>query len=99
MFVRRDTGLIENPCQNLSMIYANNKIMEAKRDQRITRRRNQLRLNHHRLRPQHVYITLIELAKAAARGAIGAPDGLNLIALEKLWQLRFVLGDDARQRY
>src|SRR5438132_2926757 len=80
MFVGSDTGLIENPCQNLTVIYANNKIVEAERHQSITRRRDQLRFHHHRPRPEHIDIALIELAKSSTRGTIGSPDGLNLIA-------------------
>src|SRR5204863_10063823 len=45
-----------------------------------------------------VNVALVELAEASARGAIRAPDGLNLVALEKPGELVAVLGDDARER-
>ena len=81
------------------MIQTNCKVVEAQRNQRLTCSRDQFGLYHHRLGAQHIDIALIELAKSSARGTIGAPDGLNLIALEKLWQLRFVLRHHARQRH
>src|SRR5437763_1123550 len=81
------------------MIQANREVFEAECDQSIARCGNQLSFDDHRSRTEHVYIALIELAKAAARGTIGAPDRLNLVTLEKLRQLRFVLRDDARQRH
>src|SRR5207237_7324257 len=76
----RDACLIENSRQDLPIIYANCEVIKSERDQRIARRGNQLRFNQHRTRAEHVNITLIELAKAATRGTIGAPGGLNLIA-------------------
>ena len=41
---------------------------------------------------------IIQFAKAAARRTIGAPDRLNLVALEELRQLVLILRDYARQR-
>src|SRR5204863_9670597 len=41
---------------------------------------------------------LVELAEPAARGTIGAPHRLDLVALEESRQLAAVLGDDARER-
>src|SRR6266404_5545442 len=81
------------------MIQSNRKVIEAQRDQCITRGRADLGLHHHRSRSQHIDIALIELAKAATRGAVGAPDRLDLIALEKLWQLVLILCDDACERH
>src|SRR5205085_6914937 len=46
-----------------------------------------------------VHVALIELAEASARWPVGAPDGLNLVAFEKLRQLVAVLRDDARERH
>ena len=99
MFVRRDTSLIQNSSQGLAMVQTNREILKSEADQRITRGRDQFSFDHHRKRSEHVHIALVKLAKAAPRGAIGAPDGLNLIALEKLWQFVLILGDDARQRH
>src|SRR5690242_15842826 len=81
------------------MIYANHEVIESECLQRITRRRNQFRFDDHRSGAEHIDVALIELAEATARGTIGAPDGLDLITLEKFWQLRFVLRDHARQRH
>ena len=41
---------------------------------------------------------MVELAKAPTRWAIGAPDGLNLVPLEKLRQLVVILRHDASER-
>src|SRR6266498_1543066 len=79
------------------MIYSNHKITEAQRDQGITGGGDQFRLDDHRFRSQHIDVALIELAKAAARRTICAPDRLNLIALKKLWQLVLILSDDASE--
>ena len=49
--------------------------------------------------PIAVDVALVELAESAARRPIGAPHGLNLIALEDLRQLRLVLGHDTRERH
>src|SRR5438477_8857656 len=98
MLFRRYAGLIENAGQDLSMIQTNREVIESQRHQRITGCRNQLSFDDHRFRPKDIDIALIKLAKAPTRGTIGAPDGLNLIALEKLWQLVLILGDDAGER-
>src|SRR5439155_15861784 len=81
------------------MIQSNREVIEAERDQSIARGGNQFSFDDHRSRAEHINIALIEFAEAAARGTIGAPDRLNLVTLEKLGQLRFVLRDDARQRH
>src|SRR5882724_6969001 len=57
-----------------------------------------LRLDDRRGRPGRVDVALIELAEPAARGAVSAPDGLNLIALEEARKLVLILRDDTSQR-
>ena len=46
-----------------------------------------------------VDVALIKLTKSSLSRTIGAPDGLNLIALEELWQLVLILRDDAGERH
>jgi hypothetical protein len=42
---------------------------------------------------------LIELTEPSARRTIGAPDRLNLVALEESRQLRLMLRDNASERH
>ena len=98
MLIARHAGLIENAGKDLPMIQTNREVIEPQRNQCIARRRNQLCFHDHRFRAEHINVALIEFAKAPTRGAIGAPDRLNLIALKKLWQLVLILGDDAGER-
>src|SRR5262249_6088645 len=51
-----------------------------------------------RRRTNRVDIALIELAEAASCRPVGAPNGLNLVALEKPRQLVLILCNHARQR-
>src|SRR5215831_10750645 len=79
------------------MVQSNREVIETKRKEGIARRRDQFSFHHHRTRAQHVNITLIKLTKAPARRPVGAPDGLNLIALEEFRQFVLILRDDTRQ--
>ena len=97
MFFARDAGLIKNAGQHLAMIQTNREVTESKRHQCIAGRRDQFGFNHHRPRPQHINIALIEFAKAPACRAIGAPHGLNLIALEEFREFILVLRNNTRQ--
>src|SRR6266545_2861785 len=81
------------------MIDANDKVIETQLRQRIGHRGAQLRFDHRRAGAERIDIALIELAEAAARGAIGAPHRLDLIPLEQPGQLALVLRDDARERH
>src|ERR1043166_364806 len=99
MFLSGQTGLIEDARQRLPMINPNREVIKSQRRQRVACRRDQFSFNDHRARAEHVDIALIELAKAATRGTIGAPDGLNLVTLEKFGELVLILRDDARQRH
>jgi hypothetical protein len=56
------------------------------------------RLDHRRVRSHRVDIALKELAEAALRRPVRAPDGLNLVALEELRQLVLILRDDPGER-
>ncbi len=47
----------------------------------------------------HVDVALVELAEAAALGALAAIDALHLVAAERKRQLMFVFGHVARQRH
>src|SRR5947209_3627004 len=80
------------------MIQSNLEIVKTKLRQYFTCRRANLSFHNHRMRAQHVNITLVELAKPSTRRPIRAPNGLNLVTLEKLWQLLLILRNDARQR-
>ena len=81
------------------MIQPDREIVEAEPLQHVAHRRQQFDLDEVRRRADRVDVALKELAKPPARRAIGAPDRLNLIALEKPRQLVLVLGDDARERH
>src|SRR5262245_48467543 len=98
MLCRVNTRLIENSSQHLSMIDPNSEVVEAECAQGITGSGHQFGFNNHRARAQHIDVALIKLAQASTGESIGAPYRLNLIPLEKLWQLILVLCDDARQR-
>ena len=58
-----------------------------------------LRLDHRRGRADGVHVALVELAEASLARPVGAPDRLNLVALEELRQRAVILRDDARQRH
>src|SRR2546423_3531066 len=98
MPIARHSGLIKNTGQDLSMIQTNGEVIESKRNQRIACRGDQFRLYDHRTRAEYIDVALIELPEAPPRGTIGAPNGLNLIAFEKLRQIVLILRDDARER-
>ena len=74
------------------------KSREAERLQHFAHRGNHLDFDHRRRRADRVHVALVELAEAAARGPVGAPHRLNLVALEESRQLAAVVGDDARER-
>src|SRR5262249_27887294 len=52
-----------------------------------------------RVAADHVHVALVELAEAAALGALAAPHLLDLVAAERERQLVGVLGDVAGQRH
>src|ERR1041385_5650103 len=81
------------------MVDASREIVEAERNQRITCGSDQLDLNDHRARAEHIDVALIELAEAPTCRTIGAPNRLNLIALEEFRQLVLILRDNARERH
>ena len=56
-------------------------------------------LDHQRTRSDGIDVALVELTKPAARRTVGAPDRLNLVALEEPAQRATMLGDDPRQRH
>src|SRR5437763_8488541 len=98
MPIARHSSLIKNTGQDLSMIQTNGEVIKSKRNQSIAGRGDQFRLYDHRTRAEYIDVALVELPKAPARGTIGAPNGLNLIAFEKLRQIVLILRDDARER-
>src|SRR5215210_4625671 len=81
------------------MIKSYGEVIEAERRQRLARGGAQLGFDDGQACPRHVNVALVELAEAPARGAVCAPDGLNLVALEKLREPLAVLCDDARERH
>src|SRR5688572_34512 len=90
---------LEGCRQYLPVVESNPKVPKAKLNEHIGGGREDLGLDGHRRRTDGVDVALIELAKTALLRAVGAPDGLNLVALEELRQLRSVFGHHARKRH
>src|SRR5262249_48319134 len=85
--------------QQLTVVQSNREVVEAEAQQDIRHRRENLRFDTWRGRSDRVEIALIELAKPPARGPIGAPDRLDLVALEEPRQLVLILRDRTGQRH
>ncbi len=94
-----DAEAVEHPAQQPSVVQAQNEVAESKGAQHVADRRAHFDLDDRRGRPDRVDVALVELAEAAARRAIGAPDRLDLVALEETRQRAPVLGDDPGQRH
>src|SRR6185369_11241720 len=94
----RNAGALEQRRERSPVIQTDFKTLEAKPAKDVAGRREEFGLDDRRRRTDRVDIALVELAKAAPRGPVRPPDRLNLIALEKPWQLVLILRDDARQR-
>ena len=94
----RNAGAFENGGERAPVIEPDRELLERERRHHIAHRREDLRLDDERGRADGVDVALIELAKASARGPVGAPYRLNLIALEEARQLVLILRDDARER-
>ena len=97
--LRRHAGVRQHRIQQLAVIDDDLEVLEAKLQQHVGGRRQDLCLDGHRRRADRVDVALIELAEAALLRPVGAPHRLNLVALEELRQLRPILGDDARERH
>jgi hypothetical protein len=89
---------VEQARQHAAVIDLDDEVAESQPQQDVRHCRAQLGLDDHRARPDHVDVTLIELAEPPARRPVGPPHRLNLIALEELRQLAAMFGDDARER-
>src|SRR5262249_52055131 len=98
MQTRRHLEAVEQGTQELPVIQSDPEVAESECVQYLGDGDQDLRLDDWRRRSDRVDVALIELAKAAARRAIGAPHRLNLIPLEELRQLVLVLCNDARER-
>ena len=81
------------------MIQADGEVVEAECCQYVARGGEDFSFDDGRACADAVNVALIELAEAPARGAVCAPDGLNLVTLEELRELVAVLRDDARERH
>src|SRR4029453_18712486 len=75
-------GAIEQAPQNLAVIQADSKILEAELLENIAHCRQLLDLDDRRRRSDCIDVALVELAESASRRPIRSPDGLNLVALE-----------------
>ena len=72
--------------------------MKPELGERLAGRSTNLCFDHRRGRAEDVHVALIELAEAAALRPIGAPDRLNLIALEESRKTGPILRHHARER-
>src|SRR6266576_5399308 len=80
------------------MIQSDLEIIKSQFRQHLTCCRANLCFNQHGARAKNVNIALVEFPESAARGAVCAPDRLNLIAFEKLWKLVAMLSYNASKR-
>jgi hypothetical protein len=90
---------VEYPGQHGPVVQAEHRVGKPEGLHRLAGRGAQLGLDHRRRRSGGVHITLVELAEATTRRAVGPPHRLDLVALEVLRQRAAMLGDDARQRH
>ena len=94
-----DAVQIEQRGQQPPVIQTNHEIVKAEPAKNFADGREQIDLDDQGRRTDRVDVALIELTKSPARGAIGAPDRLNLIALEELRQLVLILRHDTGERH
>ena len=99
MAVGLEAGGAQHPVEQRAMVEADGEIRESQCGQRLAGGSAELGLDQQRRRADGVDVALVELAEPAARGAIGAPHRLDLVALEELRQRRAVLGHHARERH
>src|SRR5262245_32382872 len=69
------------------MVQPDAEVFETESCQNLTCSCTDLRFHDHRTRTQYIHVTLKELTEPAARWPVCAPHRLNLVSLEKLWQL------------
>src|SRR5687768_3966709 len=81
--IRRDRNLVQPRGNELPVIDTDHEIVESERRQDLRHRGDLLGFDNRRSRSHAVDVALVELAEAAARGPIGAPYRLNLVALEE----------------
>src|SRR4029453_14787609 len=90
---------VEDRRQQLAMVDANREVSETKLGERVRQGGTHLGLDHRRRRAKRIDIALAKLTKAPARGTVGAPYRLNLVALEQSRKLALIMRDDARERH
>ncbi len=70
--------------QQLPVVQLNGEVAEPELDQDFAHGREHLDFDDRRPRSDGIDVALVELAEAAARRTVGAPDRLDLVALEEL---------------
>src|SRR5207244_1582447 len=85
--------------QRTTMVEANLEILKSQPSKNFADGGQKFGFHHGACGPDGVNVALIELAEPAPGRPVGAPDRLNLIALNKPRQLVLILRDDARQRH
>src|SRR5690606_13376263 len=73
---------LEHGRERMPMVETYGEVGEAQPRKNLSRGRQQVGLDHERRRPDGIDVALVELAIAAARGPVGTPYRLNLVALE-----------------
>jgi len=96
---RLDAGAVQQPCQDAAVVQADHEVPEPERRQDLADRAQDLGFHDRRRRSDRVDVALVEFPKPAARWTVGAPHGLNLIALEEARQFVLILRDHASQRH
>src|SRR4029453_6819886 len=91
---RFNTGAIQRCREQLAVIQLDREVIESELLEDFADRRKHFRLDNGRSRSNGIDVALVELAKAAARGPVGAPHWLNLVSLEVLRQRAATLGHD-----
>ena len=95
----RHSERLQHAAQQTAMVDANDEVGEPELPQHVAHGATDFRLDNRRGRADGVDVALIELTEAAARRPVGAPDRLDLIALEEPRQLAAMLGDHPRERH
>jgi hypothetical protein len=89
----------EHAREHLTVVESDSEVRESQSGQYVARGGEDFGFDDGRACADAVNVALVELSEAAARGAVCAPDGLNLVALEEARELVAVLRDDARERH
>ena len=94
-----EASFLQQPVENRPVVDANREFREADLGEQLADDEDDLGIGGDALGADRVEIALHELAEAAALRVLAAPDGGDVVALERRAELADVLGGEAGQRH